>query len=1001
MCEQYLSSGNIQNASCETLEPYHYLTNLPNPPHESLDQHYYQTSIKNSSHESVGQDHYSTNFPSYSHESPEMQPCSTNFQDEPNESSKKYHYLTSLQNTSNESSERHLYSTSLQKSDSDYAASEKSPYPTSSQNTAYELSERYPYSTDLQNTAYESSERFPYSANLQNTAYESSERYTYSTNLQNTAYESSERYTYSTNLQNTAYESSEKYDYSTSLQNEPSLEQCNSITQEQHYSNSDEEDNIGFLAVNTMEQKQHYSSSSGEDTLQSFSKQKRKKEQYCYNSSEEDDIPSFMEHTMEQEQYSLDTKEEDTASNIERYAIPEKLQLITPHYRCAEVNYRRTVGIYEYVIKSIEIDNNRSYENFIITNLAYQIKNKGLDPSSIDLSFTHSMVRKYIADKISSRINNIMLNTDVVIAPGMSPAIVKSACISNHLFFKRLFKCCKDVLMEIKKIDHEDFLPITQIKFCFRGYDAFLFARTKDLKFSLSHGLKKLIVDTIIDLPQKIINEIKKLKNTDVLNRMFSLVHGVHISRSALRTANFILHSVQEKVEKTEIDNIKDYMKLLNEFSPKLEEEVSRSVVLYGEKIFSLNKYTAESMVKYLLEDIKNACSKPTKAISSRSGNKTRDKNLSSRYNCTKVKILKSSPAIDGSLVQLKAAYISKTSSCKWDPFNERQESLFKMSFAMIEIDLESFKTSLIDKSYKKYLLKRQISEVPVSPRIKIMFGRVKDHILGQFYPFLDEIEEEIKSKVELLSGMSIEQIKSSYISNCTSSQKLSKLCDKIVRNTKICHNAVLYGIMPATVKWDGVLKDSSRIHFSDTMKNSLIEDVRKSLIDNILSAPIKAFNIIKLLPESSVIPLFFSLIGGYYVDNRSLMRATEIFEYTRKKILIDRELMKSMSRIVKKLILLKKVNDASRSNMCALIDNFIVDKSNTSYSYLKKLSERQSEKLERTLRDPVMIISGNKVLVANEKIKDKILSRLKRSLISKSIITYRNLCIKNAGIIK
>ncbi|WP_176695806.1 hypothetical protein, partial [Candidatus Ichthyocystis sparus] len=250
--------------------------------------------------------------------------------------------------------------------------------------------------------------------------------------------------------------------------------------------------------------------------------------------------------------------------------------------------------IYESAIEEIRIDEDRIFVNCILKELKDDIESNDFDKSCINLSMIYSNIRKYISDKVHSLINSTILISDILIDPGMSITEIKRKSISNALFFYKLYEQCKDLAIDINEIPHESFLPILSSNDT-PVINVGNVAHNKRDK--ILQELRCLIVDTIYNLPQKIIFVIDKLKATDISRLIFIPFNDVYVTKSFMRNALDICNgSYDFKIKKPRsIDNFHE--------KKRLEEMMKKSVILIGEMVFSPSESTIKSIIGHLLKE--------------------------------------------------------------------------------------------------------------------------------------------------------------------------------------------------------------------------------------------------------------------------------------------------------------------------------------------------------------------------------------------------------------
>ncbi|CUT17822.1 MULTISPECIES: hypothetical protein [Candidatus Ichthyocystis] len=426
---------------------------------------------------------------------------------------------------------------------------------------------------------------------------------------------------------------------------------------------------------------------------------------------------------LEAQQMFFLTYNMEAPNNSKKFVAPDELAL--PLSVCYSIqaniwNNKKIESIYDSAIKTIDIDNEFMLKKRILEEVGILIKKKGLDESCINISCTYSNIREYILGKISPYINNIIQVADVHMESGMSIQDVKSICISNKTFFHKLGESCKEVVEMVNKIHHEEFLPLVQTKIFF-GVDKFIMLRDKETKTRISQALKLLVIATICNLQEKIVCAIKEFKEIDVLNGMFFMLHGIHISKSFMRNIMGICSIVDKEMSKKELlrESFDDYKELFDSLLIKLEHEVKTSIVFYEGKSITLNSSTVKLMTRYLLEDITYIYNNLYK----------------------KIKTLR----IDS------REYADSSRSWGLDIISS--DKLYKLSLSKIKIDMGVFKNKI-------NVIRFYVSE-----------------LLNCFF---SEIGEKDTISVKIRNGMSVENFRSAYLNNKEFFSKFDEFISKV-----------------------------------------------------------------------------------------------------------------------------------------------------------------------------------------------------------------------------
>ncbi|WP_176695821.1 hypothetical protein, partial [Candidatus Ichthyocystis sparus] len=298
----------------------------------------------------------------------------------------------------------------------------------------------------------------------------------------------------------------------------------------------------------------------------------------------------------------------DVTRSVTRNTDPSEQKTMTkeffikPYRKINLLSAGNTSNIYEYAIKKISIDNNSRFKDSVLEELGDYITSRGVTKSSINLSKTYSNVRKYVLDKISPYISDVITTTDVLIAPGMSLSDLAYNCASNNIFFEKLSKNCEEAVKNIKLVPSNYFSVIIQSHINFGSPDLLMITRKKN---KLCSSTKLLITETISNLPNNIIHEIKKFNPNEIYDGLFVNIHNVHLQKSLIRKIELIFNS-----NKLPDNKFISNLNLLNNLLTKIFIEVESHPVLHEGKILFPGEHTAKLLSKYLLSGMYNI---PTK----------------------------------------------------------------------------------------------------------------------------------------------------------------------------------------------------------------------------------------------------------------------------------------------------------------------------------------------------------------------------------------------------
>ncbi|CUT18269.1 MULTISPECIES: hypothetical protein [Candidatus Ichthyocystis] len=268
-------------------------------------------------------------------------------------------------------------------------------------------------------------------------------------------------------------------------------------------------------------------------------------------------------------------------------------------------------SIYRNAIKRIGVDSNGLFKDCVSEKISKIFKKINFSELSPDLSKTYYNVRKYALGRIYPLFYEDTFVSDVLITPGISILDLKSKCISNSTFFKKLRGSCEKVAEDIRTT------PDSYLSHVFQSYIFFSpsgYLNSTDTKIKIYPPKKKilprlkdLIIDTISNLPNSIICEIEKLDQNDIVRALFSDVHGVLVSKLLVKNLNLLSNSNKSKFINLRFDSNQDLfdddLNLLNELFDKIANLV-RGFCMFKDGFFFPDESTVEQLSKHLLSDM-------------------------------------------------------------------------------------------------------------------------------------------------------------------------------------------------------------------------------------------------------------------------------------------------------------------------------------------------------------------------------------------------------------
>ncbi|CUT18275.1 hypothetical protein Ark11_1477 [Candidatus Ichthyocystis hellenicum] len=630
----------------------------------------------------------------------------------------------------------------------------------------------------------------------------------------------------------------------------------------------------------------------------------------------------------------------------------------------------RTSSIYENAIKKIIIDNNFRFEDSVLREIGTYITSKGFTKSSLNLSKTYSNVLKYVLDKVSPYIRNIVANQDLLISSGMSLSDIRYNYISNNVFFEKLGKDCEEIVKNIHLTPNYYFSGIIQ-NYIYLGSPERLEITSK--KNKLCAEVKMLIIETISNLPNNIIHELKKFSPNDMVNGLFSKIHGLYLHKPLINNLRLLYNS-----NKFPNDDHISNLDSLNNLLTTLLNKVKKSPILYGGKIFLTGERTSNLLSKYLLLDMYKIPFRFHKKLTPKEH--INDNILESNHKKHSV-----TETYNSMEPLLKKTTIVPQKKYKWNPGRISSSNVYELALSTIEIDKGDFEYYFIDKVRRYKVVQECLSKKgKINVDLSETYNRTKNYILEIFIPFFREIEHKIK----LTNGMSIDELRHSYISNTDIFDKLRNFCAKMVSYVKNCNNIILTNMIQHRVGLETEIyqvmkiKSKRKIVFRNCME--------KLLIRNILNVPETISNSIKLIPNTRLIEKCFSHFHDMYVDNESLTKAKLAFDTIEKKVLNDHLLIKLVDKI--SLDLIHKIK---QENVYKIVNSNIVYRNLSTYCYIRKLVKKELPTLIDKITDPIMTIRNDKIETVDKKTRIKILDKLGSDLIAITTSSYTKLCVK------
>ncbi|CUT18277.1 MULTISPECIES: hypothetical protein [Candidatus Ichthyocystis] len=676
----------------------------------------------------------------------------------------------------------------------------------------------------------------------------------------------------------------------------------------------------------------------------------------------------------------------ETSSNCNNDQSEQRIMIkefnLKSYYKADLFSADNTSNIYEDATKKISIDSNCRFKNRVLEELGHYIISRGFIKSSLDLSKTYSNIRKYVLHKVSPFINDAMTTTDELITPGIHLSDLSRNLISNSAFFEKLSKNCEEIAKSINFIPNDYFSSIIQSYIYLSPTERL---RVNKKKKKLCPELKLIIIETISNLTNNIVNELKKFKPNEIIDGLFTNIHDVYLPKTLIRNLELILNSNNMPGNK-----YKPNLNLLNNLFKKVLSEVEICPILHEEKIFSIERETAKILSKYLLSDMYSI---PVKIQKKLILHKHTEDDIS-ESNHEKSSETNNDNNMEPSL--LEKSIIIPQKKLKWgtkwgidiiSPLN-----IYKLDLSMIDIDKDDFECYFIDKirkypSVTKHLGKNEKINVDLS----ITYSNVKNYIFETFSFFLKDIEEETRSKIKLTNGMTLDELRLTYVSKeflC----KFHEFCTEAINRINSCRNTKLTDLIQFRIHLGTEMSKSISILMNKERKNRFLNEITNLLVKNILNTTKVIVNTIKLISNNKFMDEHFSNFYDIYVDNVSLLKAKSVFDSVHKRVANDHLLIKIADKISLNMI---HKNSAKKHIVHRIINKYMVCRGLSTYDYIRKLIKEDIPTLEYNLGNTIMIIRNDKIQTADQKTRYNILMYLESDLIETTIKLYNKLCTK------
>ncbi|WP_242641568.1 hypothetical protein, partial [Candidatus Ichthyocystis sparus] len=520
-------------------------------------------------------------------------------------------------------------------------------------------------------------------------------------------------------------------------------------------------------------------------------------------------------------------------STVEEQAITEESNITTN--RCNNVSIyssKLTPSLYEKVIEEIEVDEEKLFMRQILEEFNKEIKSNYIEQACIAISNIYSEIRKYISSNLHTHINNILHTKDIAITPEISILNIKDKYVSNNFFFGELEKLCKKIEENIQNTDHEKFMYLAKNDIDFISLNCLkegAHGITSDKENKIALLLKKLIAETIRNLPTKIKLAIEQSDLIDVLNDAFVKIHGVYINKSFVRNLVKICKYDELMIEDKILES--DKIKLIKN---KLREELKTSVILRDTNIFSPDESIIVTMINNLLEDISSIFRAST--TSSKIGNETKK-----QYSCRPTKRQHQKDEENDEIIHkrkmvylpvthepnVSTSLITNRRNLYCDEYNY---TLYEYAIKKIPLDKNnSFRNALLSELGKANNIrvdKRSCS------RLSRTYSTINEYIFNKFSPYIKNIRAD---DIAVTAGKSVSEIRKLHVSNSAFFEKLSEYCKKIEQTVNEDQSETLLGLIQDHVRVGTGTFINTKSEILDEKGRDIITDLLKTLIKTVV----------------------------------------------------------------------------------------------------------------------------------------------------------------------
>uniref|UniRef100_UPI001147A497 hypothetical protein n=1 Tax=Candidatus Ichthyocystis sparus TaxID=1561004 RepID=UPI001147A497 len=531
--------------------------------------------------------------------------------------------------------------------------------------------------------------------------------------------------------------------------------------------------------------------------------------------------------------------------------------------------------LYINAIKKIVIDNNGLFKSRVLKKMGKIIEKRNLLKSSINLSQTYSNIRKYILYKISPLFEDDTIDTGILITPGMSISDLRSICVSNNMFFKKLREHCEKVKKDIRVTPNNNLSRIFQSSAFFKINNSTnstnIKARVYYKKDRFIPDIKWLIIDTISNLPNGVIYEIKNISPKNIVSYLFSDVDGVLVSKSLIKNMKLLFAPNRNEFEfanKIFDDNLNSFNKLLEKIA-----NIVRKFCIFRDGFFLPDEPTVEQLSRCLLSDMYGVSSKFHKKLKLPAQNTQKPResinniNLKSNY----TKDVTTSVTINND--QSKQEKMTKEFILK-KPYRksnllsaENTSNIYEYAIKKISIDNNFWFKDRVLEELGDYITSRGFTKSSIS--LSTTYSNVRKYVLDKISPYISDAIT--TTDVLITPGISLSELAYNFVSNILFFEKLSKNCEETIKNINLVPSNYFSSIIQSHIYFD------SPEHLTITSKkNRLCSATKLLIIETISNLPNNIIHELKKFNPHEITDGLFVNIHNIHLQ-KSLIRKLEL----------------------------------------------------------------------------------------------------------------------------